>query len=132
MINHIFVFLIIETINKKYENILFQPDVVQEWLEELLINEQLLMLKRGVSSKVAVFVDNVPNDSIIIPGNTLLGELELVSSVTPAAAKIKEAVAGGSGASGGGEGVTHGCSGGRGVSDKALSDVSSSGCACYN
>ena len=39
--------------------VLFQPDVLQEWPEELLINEQLLMLKRGVCSKVAVSVVNI-------------------------------------------------------------------------
>ena len=68
--------------------VLFQPDVLQEWPEELQINEQLLMLKKGVTSKVAVSVVNVSNHSVVIPGNTVLGDLELVSSVTPVDVKM--------------------------------------------
>ena len=63
--------------------VLFQPDVLQEWPEELQINEQLLTLKKGARSKVVVSVVNASGHSVVLPGNTRLGELELVTSVTP-------------------------------------------------
>ena len=39
--------------------VLFQPDVLQEWPEELQINEQLMMLKKGTSSKVTVCCEHL-------------------------------------------------------------------------
>ncbi len=71
--------------------VLFQPDVLQEWPEELQINEQLMMVKRGTSSKVVVSIVNVSGHKVVLPGNTVLGSLELVNSVTPIEVRRKTA-----------------------------------------
>ena len=71
--------------------VLFQPDVLQEWPEELQINEQLLTLKKGACSKVVISVVNVSGHNVVIPGNMRLGDLELVTSVTPVEVRRSEA-----------------------------------------
>ena len=69
--------------------VLFQPDEVQGWPEELAINDRLLMLKKGLSRKVAVTVVNQSNHDVVLSPRTLVGRLELVNSVTPVDVALK-------------------------------------------
>ena len=63
--------------------VLFQPDEVQAWPEELVINDKLLLLKKGICKKVPVTVVNTSKHDVFLPPNTYMGRLELVNSVTP-------------------------------------------------
>ena len=70
--------------------VLFEPDEVQDWPEELVVNDKLLMLRKGLRRKVVITLANSSDHDVTIPPNTLLGRLELVSSVTPVEVVCKE------------------------------------------
>ena len=63
--------------------VLFQPDEMQGWPESLNINDKLLMLPKGICKKIPVTVVNTSKHDVTLAPNTLLGRVELVSSVTP-------------------------------------------------
>ena len=63
--------------------VLFQPDELQAWPEELVINDKLLLLKKGICKKVPVTVVNTSKHDVVLHPNTYLGRLELINSVTP-------------------------------------------------
>ena len=70
--------------------VLFQPDELQDWPESLVINDKLLMLKKGVCRKVQITVVNSSKHEVFIHPNTVLGRLELVKSATPVDVVLKE------------------------------------------
>ena len=62
--------------------VVFEPDEIGEWPEALKINEKVLNLHRG-QQRVSINVINTSQHDIKLNANTILGRLELVSSVTP-------------------------------------------------
>ena len=63
--------------------VLFEPDETAPLPEGLTVTEALCFLKQGRSPRVNIEVINTSSRSIMLPGRTILGKLELVSSVTP-------------------------------------------------
>ena len=64
--------------------VIFEPDEVKEWPEELEISDNLLTLPKGSCQRVTISVVNKSGHEVTLRGGTVLGRLELVSSVTPA------------------------------------------------
>ena len=62
--------------------VIFEPDEVSEWPESLKINEKVIMLHRG-QQRININVINTSQHDVILKGNTVLGRIELVTSVTP-------------------------------------------------
>ena len=62
--------------------VVFEPDEVNQWSESLQISEKVLMLRRG-QQRVHINVINTSQHDVVLRGNTVLGRIELVSSVTP-------------------------------------------------
>ena len=72
--------------------ILFEPDELALWPSGLIVQETLLSLKPGKSSRIKTEVINTTNHNIILPNRISLGRLQLVQSVIPAVVKLKEKV----------------------------------------
>ena len=70
--------------------VLFEPDEPNPWPSGLEIAQTLLTVKKGKSSKVEIDIVNNTNHDIILPGRTLLGQLQLVQSVTPVDVRLKD------------------------------------------
>ena len=62
--------------------VVFEPDELQLWPEELRITEKLLTVRRG-QRRINLNVSNTSGHDVILRGGTDLGRLELVTSVTP-------------------------------------------------
>ena len=62
--------------------VVFEPDELQSWPEELKINEKLLKVHPG-QRRVTLHVNNSSKHDVVLRGGTALGRLELVTSVTP-------------------------------------------------
>ena len=58
----------------------------------LLVQETLLSLKPGKSSRIKIEVINTTNHDIILPNGTPLSQLQLAQSITPVQVKLKEKV----------------------------------------
>ena len=58
----------------------------------LIVQETLLSLKPGKSSRIKIEAINTTNQDIILPNRTPLGRLQLVQSVTPVEVKLKKKV----------------------------------------
>ena len=71
-------------------SVLFEPDELQDWPEELVVNDKLLMLRKGLCRKVVITVGNNSDHDVVLPPGTNLGRLELVNSVTPVDVVYKE------------------------------------------
>ena len=69
--------------------VLFEPDPEQPWPTGLDINETLTNINGGVSSRVVIQVRNSTDHDIVLPKRTILGQLQLVKSVTPVEVKEK-------------------------------------------
>ena len=63
--------------------VLFEPDETTPLSEGLTVTETLCFLKQGRSPRVNVEVSNTSSRNIMLPGRTILGKLDLVSSLTP-------------------------------------------------
>ena len=63
--------------------VVFEPDEGQQWPEELVVNDKLLMLKKGLVRRLSIPVVNSSGHKVLLRGGTKLGRLEAVSSVTP-------------------------------------------------
>ena len=72
--------------------VLFDPDELAPWPSGLIVQETLLSLKPGKSSRIKLEMINATNHDIILPNRTPLGRLQLVQSVTPVEVKLKEKV----------------------------------------
>ena len=72
--------------------VLFQPDELEEWPEELKISDKLLTLKKGVCTKVTISVVNASGHKVLLPASTVMGRLELVTSVTPVDVQRKDVI----------------------------------------
>ena len=69
--------------------VLFEPDEPNPRPSGLEIAETLLTIKKGKSSEVEIdILNNINHD--ISPGRTLLGQLQLVQSVTPVDVRLKD------------------------------------------
>ena len=60
-------------------SVIFEPDELQEWPEELTIADKLLTLHKGICQKVVVSVANNSKHDVVLRKSTLLGRLELVT-----------------------------------------------------
>ena len=67
--------------------VVFEPDELQSWPEELVVNDKLLSLRKGLVQKVVIRVVNRSDHKVVLHGGTVMGRLECVSSVTPVAVK---------------------------------------------
>ena len=70
--------------------VLFEPDKLAQLPEGLEINETLLNLKPGKTSKVQVAVCNGTGHDIVLKSRTSLGVLQAVKSVTAADVRLSE------------------------------------------
>ena len=70
--------------------VLFEPDEVHEWSDGLEVYETLTTVKKGYVSRVNVEVHNVTAHGITLRNRTTLGRLQLVKSVTPVEATLRE------------------------------------------
>ena len=61
---------------------MFEPDELQDWLEELQINEKLLTVHPG-QRRITLHINNTSRHDVMLRGDTVLDRLELVASVTP-------------------------------------------------
>ena len=70
--------------------VLFEPDELHEWADGLEVYETLTTVKKGYVSRVYVEVHNVTAHDITLRNRTTLGRLQLVKSVTPVEATLRE------------------------------------------
>lgn len=70
--------------------VLFEPDPTQPWPSGLNVCETLVNLQTGNSSRIAIEVINDTNHDITLKGRTILGHLELITSVTPVEVQFKQ------------------------------------------
>ena len=78
---------------EKRTPVLFEPSLESELLfdDRLVFGEQLIMLKKGVNQKIKVSVVNTSDRDIEIPARMIVGDIEMVSTVTPMAVRLKSA-----------------------------------------
>ena len=76
-------------VNKKTP-VLFEPNELIQLPEGLEVNETLLNIKPGKTSKVQIVVYNEMNHDILLRGRTSLRVLQAVKSVTPADVRPSE------------------------------------------
>ena len=69
---------------------LFEPNELVQLPEGLEVNETLLNLKPGKTSKLQIVVHNGMDHDIALKSRTLLGVLQAVKSVTPADVRLSE------------------------------------------
>ena len=67
--------------------VVFEPDKLQSWPEELVVNDKLLTLQKGLVRKVGIRVVNRSDYKVVLYGGTIMGRLECVNSATPVAVK---------------------------------------------
>ncbi|KXJ14888.1 hypothetical protein AC249_AIPGENE26963 [Exaiptasia diaphana] len=72
--------------------VLFEPDEMPQWSDGLEVLESVTSLKKGYVSRVAVEVHNTTVHGIVLRNRTPLGRLQLVRSVTPVEANLKELI----------------------------------------
>ena len=77
---------------EKRTPVLFEPVELAPRPSGLIMQETLLSLKPGKSSRIKIKVINTTNHDIILPKRTPLGRLQLVQFVTPVEVKLKEEV----------------------------------------
>ena len=63
---------------------IFEPDVAGNFSQGLQITEELVTLKQGTTQIVHINVTNISDHDIRLRNRTVLGNLQLVQSVTPA------------------------------------------------
>ena len=68
----------------------FEPDPARPWPSGLAISEMLVTLQPGNSSRVEVEVHNDTKHDITLKGRTVLGQIQLVTSVTPLEVQLKK------------------------------------------
>lgn len=69
---------------------LFEPLEEVSWPTGLEIREKLVTLRKGPSSNIPITVKNNTTRDIILKGRTILGQIQLVRSVTPVEVTRKE------------------------------------------
>ena len=72
--------------------LLFEPDDLAPCPPCLIMQDTLLPLKPGKSSRIKIKVINTTNHNIILPDRTPHGRLQLVQSVTQVEVKFKKKV----------------------------------------
>ena len=55
-----------------------------------MFGEQLITLKKGVNQKIKVSVVNTSDRDVEIPARMIVGDIELVSTVTPMGVRLKD------------------------------------------
>lgn len=70
--------------------VLFEPDEEKPWPVGLEAEERILKINQGATHRVNVVVKNTRHD-IVLSKRTVLGQLQLVRSVTPVEVKRREA-----------------------------------------
>ncbi len=71
---------------------IFDPHIESQLMFDgvLSVEEQLVTLKQGLNQKIKVSVVNRTNEDVEIPGRIVLGEINLISSITPVAVKLRD------------------------------------------
>ena len=85
----------IDTVNvEKRTPVIFEPSIDAQLMfdEDLVFGEQVIVLKKGVNQKIKVSVVNTTDRDLEIPGRMVVGDINLVSSVTPVPVRLKETV----------------------------------------
>ena len=72
--------------------VLFEPDETVSLPNGLSINDRLLTLKPGKSTRVMFEIENAAQHDIVLPKRTLLGRIQLVQSVTPVDVRLRDEV----------------------------------------
>ena len=69
--------------------VIFEPEESDTLPPGLELSQMLLQISRGASNRVKLEIENTTNHAISLPGRTLLGRLELITSITPLMVKLK-------------------------------------------
>ena len=72
--------------------VIFEPEENPDLPNGLVVSESLFSLKPGKTSVVKFQVQNITKHDILLPKRTVLGQIQLVQSVTPLDVKLKEDV----------------------------------------
>ena len=77
---------------EKRTPVIFEPSLECQLLfdDRLVFGEQLIMLKKGVNQKIKVSVVNTSDKDLEIPARMIIGDVEMVSTVTPMAVRLKD------------------------------------------
>ena len=70
--------------------VLFEPDELAPWPDGLTVHETVTTVKQGSMSYVKIDVTNTTNHDITLQKHTVLGRLQLVTSITPVEVKLVE------------------------------------------
>ena len=70
--------------------VMFEPAVADNLPDYLTVDSVLLTLKGGKSSKISIPITNNGKSEIILKPHTVIGHLQLVTSVTPLDAKVDQ------------------------------------------
>ena len=70
--------------------VIFEPEIAGSLPDDLHVASSLLILKGGKSSKVSISVTNDTKSKIVLEPHTILGQLQLVHSVSPLNLKLNE------------------------------------------
>lgn len=70
----------------------FEPDPLRSWPSGLEISETLVTLQSGNSSRVNIDIYNNTQHDITLKGRTIIGQLQLVTSVTPLEVRLNKEI----------------------------------------
>ena len=68
--------------------VLFQP-LYSDNFNSLAFHQSIILLKKGIRSRIFITVENTGKEDVWIPARTLLGSLEMIRSMTPGSVKPK-------------------------------------------
>ena len=71
--------------------VLFEPSNFGQLPEDLVVHDSILNIPKGTSCHLTISVTNTSNQPITISPKTILGSLQLLSSITPLPVKLKSA-----------------------------------------
>ena len=69
--------------------VLFEPDENDTLPPGLELSHMLLQISRGASNRIKLEIESTTNHPISLQGRTVLGRLELITSITPMLVKLK-------------------------------------------
>ena len=69
--------------------VLFEPEESDTLPPGLELSQMLLQIPRGASKRIKLEIENTTHHAITLQGRTILGRVELTTSITPLAVKLK-------------------------------------------
>ena len=69
--------------------VLFEPELQDLLPDGIMLQSNLLKLKKGLNTNINVVVTNASNHEIFVPGRSCIGDIQLIKSVTPADVQLK-------------------------------------------